>query len=92
MATLNQFTKDPSAVLDYTTDWSQWLLTGDTIASATVVATAGISVNSFSNTTTSVSAWLAGGTSGVPYQVTFGVVTAQGRTDERSITVNVANR
>ena len=29
------FTQDPSAVLDYTVDWSAWLPTSDTIASAT---------------------------------------------------------
>ena len=29
-------TKDPSAVLDYTLDWSEWLPSGDEISSSTV--------------------------------------------------------
>ena len=32
------FTQDPSAVLDYTIDWSQWLPSGDTITAATWTA------------------------------------------------------
>jgi len=97
------FTKDPAAVLDYKFDWaastnsngnSDWLATGETISSHSVTATTGITVDSSSITdsSTTVTAWLSGGTAGSAYTVTCQIVTTAGRTDERSITISVQNR
>lgn len=91
MANLGQYTKDPSAVLDYTEDWTAWLA-GDTITAVAVTATAGITVNSTTNTTTTATVWLAGGTPPLAYTITFHVTTAAGRQDDRSITINCLNR
>jgi hypothetical protein len=38
------FVKDPSAVLDYTIDWTAWLVAGDTIVAATWTPSSGISI------------------------------------------------
>lgn len=88
-----QFRKDPAAVLDYKFDWSTWLPTGDTISTVTITAATGITVDSSSITDgdTSVTVWLSGGTAGSYYTVACKIVTAQGRTDERTITVKVEN-
>ena len=83
----DSYIKDPDAVLDYQWDWATWLPTGDTIASATVTADTGLTVASDSNTATVVTAWLSGGTVGESYDVTCRVVTADGRTDDRTITL-----
>jgi hypothetical protein len=91
MTASNQFVKDPSAVLDYAWDWATWLGV-DTIAESTVTAGSGLTLDSSSNTTTKVTAWLSGGTAGVEYDVTCRVVTAGGRTDERTIAVRVEER
>ena len=37
----NSYIHDPNAVLDYTVDWSNWLVAGDTIISRVVTAPAG---------------------------------------------------
>lgn len=83
----DSYIKDPDAVLDYQWDWATWLPTGDTIASATVTSDIGLTVDSASNTATVVTAWLSGGTVGESYDVTCRVVTADGRTDDRTITL-----
>ena len=83
----DSYIKDPDAVLDYQWNWATWLPTGDTIASATVTAETGLTVDSDSNTATVVTAWLSGGTVGESYDVTCRVVTADGRTDDRTITL-----
>ena len=85
------FVKDPDAVLDYEWDWSAWLGT-DTIASHTVTASAGLTVDSTEATDTAVTVWLSGGTVGQTYSVTCHVVTAAGREDDRTVTVTVMER
>ena len=85
------FVKDPNAVLDYEWDWSAWLGT-DTIASHTVTAATGLTVDSSTATTTAVTAWLSGGSVGASYAVTCHVVTAAGREDDRTVTITVQER
>lgn len=87
----DSFLKDPSAVLDYEFDWAAWL-GSDTISSHTVTAATGITVASSTATSTAVIAWLSGGTAGQAYTVTNRIVTTGGRTDERSITLQVIDR
>jgi hypothetical protein len=89
-----EFTKDPDAVLDYEWDWSTWLA-GDTIASHTVTVPTdptGLVLDSDSATTTTVTAWLSGGTDGESYTVTCHIVTAAGREDDRSMTFMLSER
>ena len=85
------FVKDPDAVLDYEWDWSAWLGT-DTIASHTVTAATGLTVDTSEATTTAVTAWLSGGSVGASYAVTCHVVTAAGREDDRTATITVQER
>lgn len=86
-----QFVKDPDEVLDYTFDWSTWL-NGDTIASDTVTVDTGLTKDSDSNDTDSVTVWLSGGTAGTAYKVSSKIVTAAGRTAERTIIITVRER
>jgi len=86
-------TKDANAVLDYTLDWSQWLATGDDLATSTWTTTTGLVKDSdvldADNTTT---VWLSGGTAGQTYVATNRITTTGGRTEDRSITVFVTER
>lgn len=95
--------KDPNAVLDFKFDWraltngsgtSDWLESGETISSHTITAATGITVDSSSLTdsSTSVTVWLSGGTDGNKYNVTCRIVTSAGRTDDRTAEIRVANR
>lgn len=89
-----QWEKDPSAVLDYKFDWSDWLGTGETISSKTITAETGITVDSSSITdsSTSVTVWLSGGTAVTVYKIACLITTSASRTDERTIEIYVNNR
>jgi len=100
---MSTFIKDPDAVLDYKFDWaaftnstgtSDWLASGETIASHTIDADTGITVDSSSatDTNTSVTVWLSAGTAGTTYNVRCEIVTSDSRTDERTIKIAVRER
>lgn len=91
MTTLTFFTKDPDAVLDYSIDWTTWLA-GDTISTSTWTVPAGITKDSDSSTTTSTTVWLSGGSLGQNYKLTNRIVTAGGRTEDRSVEIQVRDR
>lgn len=82
------FVKDPDEVLDYIRDWSA-LLDGDTISTSTWTADDGITVDSSSNTTTTATIWLSGGTVNQNYSVVNRIVTAGGRTHEKTLTFKI---
>jgi hypothetical protein len=84
--------KDPNATLDWGFDWSSWLSPAEEISTATVTVQSGLTKDSQSNTTNSVTVWISGGTSGVTYEVACRVTTNQGRTDERTIGIRVTDR
>jgi len=97
------FMKDPDATLDYKFDWkaltngtgtSDWLQSGETISSHTIDADSGITVDSsaITDTNTSVTAWLSGGTADVDYAVRCEIVTSSARTDERTMTIQCRQR
>lgn len=94
MATTSYFFKDPEAVLDYKFDWSSWLATGETISTKEITATTGITVDSSSitDTNTSVTVWLSGGTADSDYTIECKIVTSDSRTDERKIAILVRER
>lgn len=81
--------KDTADVADYQIDWSAFLGT-DTIATSvwTVTEASGLVVDSSTNTTTTATVWLSGGTAGV-YAVANKITTAGGRTYERSARLTV---
>lgn len=88
MSNTRAYFKDPNGVLDYEFDWTQWLETGDTIAShvATVV---GAVKNSSANSTTSVTVWVSGGTVGINATIACRITTTAGRVDERTVTLRI---
>lgn len=82
------FTKDPQATLDYQVDWTSWLA-GDTIATVTWAVPASITQTLVTQTTTTATIWLAGGTIGTSATIVCHVTTAGGRTDDRSFLVRI---
>ena len=90
--TLQNPLKDPSAVLDYAFDWTEWLATGETITDHTITADTGITVDSSTELDGKVTVWLSGGTAGINYKVACKITTSAGRTDERTIWIKVTNR
>lgn len=83
-----RFLIDADATLDYVFDWTTWL-NGDTISSYTITAS-GITVDSDSNTDTAVTVWLSGASEGAT--VKCDVVTAAGRSDDRTMVFSLIQR
>lgn len=99
----NTITKDPDAVIDVKFDWkaltnesgdSDWLASGETIQSTAIAKSTGITKNSASitDTNTSVTVWLSGGTADNDYSLACKITTSAGRTDERTMKIKVRNR
>jgi hypothetical protein len=88
---MQEFLKDPDATLDYSIDWSLYLVV-DTISAVTWTVPTGITKVSDSHTTTVATAWLSGGTAGADYPVTCRVTTVGGRVDDRTILIRVRQR
>lgn len=84
--------KDADAVLDYSINWSQWLLIDDGLATSEWLAEAGIDVDNDTLNAAVTTVWLSGGTAGQSYTVTNRITTDGGRTDDRSIMVYVTER
>ena len=91
--------KDPSSQLTYSMDWTDWLPTGDTLASAayTLQVRANdpaplvkVSQGTQSGTVSYVE--LSGGQVGKIYTVTAAITTVDGLTDRRSFRIRVENR
>jgi hypothetical protein len=86
------FIKDPDEYLDYQWDFSTQLTDDgdDTITGVpTITAPSGITLESQANSTTTVTAWLSGGTIGQRYSVECDMQTAGGRTYSRTIVILV---
>jgi hypothetical protein len=87
------YKKDPNAILDYTFDWSPYLTPLlDTIVSVTWVLSTGITKVSDSHTTTAATAFVSGGVEGSTETLTCRIVTAGGRTDDRTISLKIVSR
>jgi len=76
--------KDPDETLDYQWDFTAWLK-GDTILTASfLISPTGLTIENYSNTTTTATAWLSGGTDGTIYDVTCRILTVGGRECDRT--------
>ena len=85
------YIKDPDAVLDYAVDWTDWLGV-DTISTSTWTVATGLTKTADSKTTKVATIWLSGGTASAEYSVANKIVTAGGRTDERTLTIVVEQK
>lgn len=90
--------KDPDATLDYTIDWSNVLSGSDTISSVAYDVQTGLSLSTaiggsnFTNTDTTSTCNLTGGTAGTIYSVECTIITSEGRTFVRHFRVKVENQ
>jgi len=90
---MSTYLKDPDAVLDYQVDWSDWLPAGDTItASQWFSSDAALVVDADTFTGTTATVWISGGDNRKRYTVTNRITTDGGRTDDRTITIRIAQR
>lgn len=99
IAARGRFSKDPSAVLDYEVDWSQWMPANDEIDEIDWTVTGPdesleiLSGGRAPSVEGSLAkCWLGGGTIGGRYTLACRVTTSAGRIDERSLVINVVER
>jgi hypothetical protein len=88
---MQQFVKDPNATLDYLVNWVTWL-GSDTILTSTWIVPSGVTKVSDSHSATAATIWLSGGTVGNDYELTNRIVTAAGRTEDRTITIQLREK
>ena len=85
--------KDPNAVLDYPISFAAWLTDiSDTYASHTVAVTGGLVCDSSSQAAGVITPILSGGTVGQTATFTIRIVTAGGRTDDRTFYLKIQER
>jgi hypothetical protein len=89
---MHEFIKDPDAELDYGFDLSDWLATGESLASVVWDVPTGLTNENEDLTATTAVVWLSGGTVGNVYQVSCEFTTDDSRVDERSFRIYVAER
>lgn len=80
--------KDPGEVLDYQLNWTS-RLAGDTIATSTWVIPAELTKVIDSNTETTTTVWLSGGTLSTWPDVTNHIVTSSGRTMYQTVSLPI---
>lgn len=83
-----KYQKRKLSTLDYQVNWATWL-GSDTIVTSTWTVETGLTKDSISNTTTTATVWLSGGTVDETYEVVNTIVTTGGRTDYRTIVIEV---
>ena len=85
------FRIDPQSVLDFDFDWSAWLADAETITAHTIETSGTVVVDSSSSSAAAVTVWVSGAAES-RVEVTCRIVTNQGRTDDRSLTLLVGER
>ena len=87
------YSKDPSAFLDYSMDWSDWLATGEIITVSTwATSSVDLTLSLDAATDTITTIWASGGVAGKDYTITNTITTDATRVDQRSITLTCEDR
>ena len=90
---MSVFLKDPSAEVDFSVDWSDWLGASESITGASwSVTPTGLSLGAESAAGAVRGVMTSGGALGSVYRLTNRIVTDQGRTEDRSVTIKVEER
>lgn len=80
--------KDPDATTDFEFNWAQWL-DGDLIDTSVFLLPDGLTQASASNTDTTATVFVSGGSSCGVYRITNRITTLGGRSQDRTIRVRV---
>jgi hypothetical protein len=84
--------KDPAARLDYEISWADWLAPGDRITASIWSIDGGTIEDASVFTDTAAQVWISGGTPGETITLTNEITTTQGRIDQRTLLIRVAER
>jgi len=84
--------KDPSATKDYKIDWSNWLVSGETIINMLWTVPSGITLEMQNATPSAAIIVLSGGTVNNNYKVTCHIVTSLDNEDDKEFRVVILNQ
>lgn len=86
--------KNTIAVLDYKFIWDPWLAISDYIVDHTITLPDNLTLTASAITDSgrSITVWLSGGSIDESYEVQCAIETKDGRTDKRSILIQMTNR
>lgn len=85
------YEKDPDGIQDYVFNWAQ-KLNGDTISTSTFLLPDGLTSVSTSNTTTTATIFVSGGSAGAMYRITNRITTAGSRTRDWTYYIKVSEQ
>ena len=89
MALIGSYSQQPADKLDYDIDYSEWLVTGDSLLSATVtVDPVGLTVDHII-VGKKIKVWAYGGTNLVKYKITVTATTSLGRIKQDEIKLSI---
>lgn len=88
---MKKFDKDPSAKLDFTTDWESEI-SPDTISNSIWAVPSGISMLNHTYTSYTATIWVEGGTLGEKYDCVNTIYTAAGRRDQRTSQIQIVDK
>ena len=87
---MKQFDKQPSEVLDYDIDATEWLTQGDNVIGAAItIDITGLVLDSSTINDDRIKIWLSAGVDGITYKVTTKITTEDGRVKEVDFNVRV---
>jgi hypothetical protein len=84
--------KDPNEVLDYQVDWTAKLSQGETISTSQFIVDGGVTVQSSSNTSSTTTVWLTGGTEGATANILNRITTSGGRTMDETVLLPIRSK
>lgn len=86
--------KDPDSTVDYGFDWSDWLATGETIASSSWTIPAGLTNESDAFTDTTTAVFISGGVVDEVYTITNTITTNNStpRVEDRSVNIRIKEK
>lgn len=82
----------PSAVLDYSFDWTGWLQLNETVTSSTWTINPTLTLTNPTLIGAIATTFVSGGVLNSSYTLTNTVTTSQGRTDSRTMILNCQNK
>lgn len=82
----------PSAVLDYSFDWTGWLQTNEAVTSSTWTINPTLTLTNPTLIGAIATTFVSGGVMNSSYTLTNTVNTSQGRTDSRTMILNCQNK
>lgn len=92
VAIYDGFEKSPTDIEPWTFDWSEDLVSGETITASQFITTSGLTLSGATLSGAQASIWVSGGTSGAVYLVTNRITTSLGRQIDWSFQVTITQQ